>query len=267
MWENMTVYMCGSELEGILCGIYDAWTSGLGHEHVRLEIRGDYQEPELFTQYLDVEEEDPKERAQKASKVLSAISGKLSQEIYRQVCTASLSCDPKRADKIYRYLIQAFRLGPSAADRLQLPEVCDIFRLCRSVHNEAHQLIEFIRFSQNREGVLISRIGPENDVLTLVSPHFADRLPSENWVIYDEKRRKAAVHPRGGRWFLVHEAVKEAEEEAWGYWLKEKTDEGVYQELWKSFYETIAIRERENPRCQRTHLPLRFRPYMTEFDS
>ena len=36
----MTVYMCEGSFEGILCGVYDAWMSKKGHEHVRLELEG-----------------------------------------------------------------------------------------------------------------------------------------------------------------------------------------------------------------------------------
>ena len=35
--------------------------------------------------------------------------------------------------------------------------------------------------------------------------------------------------------------------------------------LWRRFYETIAIRERYNPKCRMTHLPKRFWGEMTEF--
>ena len=38
-----------------------------------------------------------------------------------------------------------------------------------------------------------------------------------------------------------------------------------YEELWRTFCASIAISQRKNPLCQRTHLPLRYRPYMTEF--
>lgn len=41
--------------------------------------------------------------------------------------------------------------------------------------------------------------------------------------------------------------------------------EAEYEVLWKSFCKTIAIKERENPVCQRGHLPLWYRPNMTEF--
>ena len=37
------------------------------------------------------------------------------------------------------------------------------------------------------------------------------------------------------------------------------------EDLWKCFFKSIAIEERNNPVCQRSFLPLRYRKYMTEF--
>ena len=47
----MTVYMCEPWLEGILCGVYDAWSDPAGHENVRLAVKGEYEELELFAEY------------------------------------------------------------------------------------------------------------------------------------------------------------------------------------------------------------------------
>ncbi|MCB7320473.1 TIGR03915 family putative DNA repair protein [Lacrimispora sp. 210928-DFI.3.58] len=257
----MTVYVCEPDFESILCGVYDAWMSCKGHDNVRLEIGGCGQEMELFCDYVDVVRTE-----EKSKKVLSAVSRRLSQEVYRKIYVASLSQEPERADRIYRFLIQAFRYGPKISDMLQLPEVYEIFRICRNVYNENHLLVEFIRFSQAAGNILVSRIGPKNDVLPLLSPHFADRLPEENWIIYDENREKASVHPRGQSWFLIDGKMGGSEYgELWKECLSKRTDEAEYQELWKAFFDTIAIKERTNPTCQRNHLPLRFRPYMTEF--
>jgi probable DNA metabolism protein len=44
-----------------------------------------------------------------------------------------------------------------------------------------------------------------------------------------------------------------------------KNDSDEYQDLWKIFFENIAIKERINPKLQRNNLPLRFRKDMTEF--
>ena len=38
-----------------------------------------------------------------------------------------------------------------------------------------------------------------------------------------------------------------------------------YAALWSAFFHQIGIKEQENPACQRMHLPLRYRKYMTEF--
>ncbi|WP_438268608.1 DUF4130 domain-containing protein [Mediterraneibacter gnavus] len=35
--------------------------------------------------------------------------------------------------------------------------------------------------------------------------------------------------------------------------------------MWKGFFKTISIKERENLKCQRTHIPVKYRKNVTEF--
>ena len=42
-------------------------------------------------------------------------------------------------------------------------------------------------------------------------------------------------------------------------------EELEWRRLWRSFFNTIAIEGRINPKCQATHLPKRYRHVMTEF--
>ena len=37
--------------------------------------------------------------------------------------------------------------------------------------------------------------------------------------------------------------------------------------LWQEYYDAIAIKQRENPRCRMTHMPKRFWSCMTEFQT
>ena len=250
----MVIFLCGRRPEEIFCGVYDAWMSRLGHSNVRLELDGDYNY-ELFAEYRPVEVTE-----EKTKKVVQAIRRKISEEAYRYVYRAALSEEPGRADAIYRFLIYGFHMGRGVVDAIQLPAVHEIFRLNRAVANEAHLLTEFLRFSQLPERVLFGVIGPRNDVTALLMPHFSDRLRMERFIIYDEKRKKAGIHTGGTDWYLL-----EGEEaEALGR-MAGKTDAGEYEALWKAFFHSISIRERENYVCQRSHLPLRYRPYMTEF--
>lgn len=250
----MVIFLCADSPEGIFCGVYDAWMSRLGHKNVKLELEGAYNY-ELFAEYRQAEITEEKVR-----KVVRSIRQKISEDAYRFVYRAALSGEPGKADVIYRFLIYGFYLGRPVLDSIQIPEVHEIFRLNRAVANEAHLLTEFMRFSQLPERVLFGVIGPKNDVTALLMPHFSDRLRGERFIICDEKRKKAGIHTEGTNWYLL-----EGEEAASLGQLAGRTDAGEYAQLWKVFFQSISIKERENYVCQRNHLPLRFRAYMTEF--
>ena len=49
----MVVFVCEDSPEGIFTGVYDAWSSRLGHENVRLEVQGEYNYS-LFSEYREV---------------------------------------------------------------------------------------------------------------------------------------------------------------------------------------------------------------------
>lgn len=249
----MTVYLCRDDVDGILCGVYDAWMSRKGHANVKLQLES-CGNLEMFCSY-----ERSEVTEEKTEKVMRSICSGISQEAFQAVCDAALSCEEERADAIYRFLIYGFHYGRTVTDMLQIPAVYEIFRIQRSVTNEAHLLKEFLRFAQMEQGILAGMVSPKNDVLVHLAPFFADRLSGENWMIYDKARRKAVVHPAGRSWFLAGMEKKEWDR------LGEAREQALYKELWKLFHRTIAIEERTNPICQRTHLPLHFRPYMTEF--
>ena len=250
----MTVFVCEPGYEGILSGIYDAGVSKIPQDELRLEIKNSGENVELFASYVECV---PTE--EKVKKVMETVRTRLNSQIQEQLYIVCLSKDPLRADKIYRYLKVLFLRGASAADQLQIPAVHEVFKLCRSVYNEKHHFIEFLRFSQMEEGILSGKIQPKNDVLELIAPYFADRLPEENWLICDIGRGKAAFHEKGKKWFLAELSLEELEK------LRMQNEEEDWEKLWKTFFTAIAIEQRKNPACQRNHLPLRFRPLMTEF--
>lgn len=250
----MVIFLCRDSLEGVLCGVYDAWMSRLGHKNVKLEIDGEYN-MELFAEYRKAEVTE-----EKTMKVIRAVRSRISEYAYSWVYRASLSFEPGKADFIYRFLIYGFHLGGNVTECLQIPAVHEIFRLNRAVAGEAHLLTEFLRFSELQNHVLFSEIGPKNQVTPLLMPHFADRLRMEQFIIYDKSHQQAGIHTSGTEWYLIS-----GEEAAGLEQLAGKTDSSEYAVLWRAFYNSIGIKERENYVCQRTHLPLRFRPFMTEF--
>lgn len=250
----MVIFLCRDDFDSILCGVYDAWMSRLGHDNVRLQLYGAYN-MELFAEYRDVEVSE-----EKINKVADAVVSKISREAYGWIYNASLSFEEEKADRIYRFLIYGFHIGSQITANLQIPAVHEIFRMNRNLLNEAHNMKQFLRFSELKNRVLFSKIGPKNDVLPMLALHFSDRLRPERFIIYDEHRERAVIYaPDNGWYILAGESAKRLGN------LSEKTDQKEYETLWKIFFNSIAIKERENYVCQRGHLALRYRPYMTEF--
>lgn len=250
------VFQCEDTLTGILTGVYDAWDSRLGHDHVRLTT-ADHENLELFCEYVDV-----KPDTGKAEKVLRTIRTRMGEEAYEMIGYASSYPDDRKADAIYRMIVLGLRLpdGREVSRMLTQPDVRLVFELRRKAWHIVHRYMGFVRFRELSNGVLFSEIDAESDVLALIAPHFADRLPGEHWVIYDRRRRKAAVHGAGGAWVIL----EEVEEERFPG-LSESGREEAFETLWKTFHKAVGIASRVNPKLQASFLPKKFRPFMTEF--
>ena len=231
----MVVFVCEDSPEGIFTGVYDAWSSRLGHENVRLEVQGEYNYS-LFSEYREVAVDQLK-----AQKVVRSVRRSLSELAYSWIYRTALSERDDRAEAVYRFLVCGFGAGAAGrriTDNLQIPAVQTVFQINRAVANEAHLQIEFMM------------------------PYFTDRLPSEPFIIYDKNHQEAGVWTGKGRWYMMRGAETEPLQA-----LSGRTDQSEYAALWSAFFHQIGIKERENPACQRTRLPLRYRKYMTEFQS
>ena len=88
--------------------------------------------------------------------------------------------------------------------------------------------------------------------------HFSNRFPNENWVIYDEKRKKALCHEKGKECVMRKEVRIQVPGSAVG-------DMGEYEELWQTFCDSISIEARRNEKLQKQMLALHFRSNMPEF--
>lgn len=256
------VYVCTDSVTGIFSAVYDAWKSGRSEEECGIVFHG-FTEQQLFCDYAEVEETEGK-----AAAVEHMIRKHMGMLAYHDIYQATLSADEEKGDAVLGTCLAArgLKVSKKIMEHLGNPKVRKVFELSRRVGNESHFLVEFIRFRELEGGVLYAPITPKSHVLTCIAPHFADRFPLENWMIHDKTHRAFAVHEARKRWVLVREAYDEEQEEEYDRAFKKYSEkEGEYEKLFKSFCKTIAIKERENPVCQRGHLPLWYRPNMVEF--
>jgi len=256
--NKVKIFLCENSMDGIFTAIYQAWSSGYGHANVKIEEKSEknnYSNFELFSDYIYVETD-----FDKAIKVAKSIKSKISMDVYEMVCRVALSNYQGKGDLIYRFLILGFHVGSSIINHLSNETVNKVFKLSRYVNNEVHHFLGFVRFSEHNNNILISTIHPKNNVLSLIVPHFADRLPLEKFAIIDGNRNICALHLPEKPWILVD--APDAKSIISDYDIN-KYDE--YQDLWKIFFDSIAIEARINPKLQRNNIPLRFRDDMPEF--
>lgn len=249
--------ICEDSIEGIFTGIYDAYALREGHEHLHLQI-GEEENLRLFAYYMYIQPDCVKTR-----KVAETIQRRLGTETYMSICRALAAEDTDKGDAVYKVVVEGITKGSGkrVLGNAANPYVDRVFRLARKTSNEITHLMEFVRFKELKQGILYAKIGPKCNIVSFLMPHFADRLPLENFIIYDEKRRLYGVHPKGKEWYLVS-----GQEEILEDMIQMSDKEEAYQELFTMFCHTIAIKERKNLKLQQQMLPLRFQEYMIEFE-
>ncbi|MDF2544101.1 MAG: hypothetical protein K0S47_3819 [Herbinix sp.] len=257
MNDQVRIYLCEDSIDGIFSGIYEAWSSRYGHNNIKIQEKSLEQtyNIELFSEYITVETNE-----ELSAKVAKSVKEKIKGEAYEMLCRVALSNHTGKADLIYRFMILGFHFGPSIMEHVSDEVVSKVYQLNRYVGYEAHHLLGFVRFTELDNGILLANIHPKNNVLTLIAPHFSDRLPEETFIIFDEIRKKAVLHAPGRPWIMTD--VNEGDLDRLKVTI---TTEDEYEKLWKTFFQHIAIKERTNKKLQRNMLPLRFRDDMTEF--
>lgn len=253
----MQIYICTDTITGLFSALHDAWLERRNSE-AGIGLRGKVQQ-QLFCQYKTVAETEVK-----AQRLQRMVKRYLGYNAYWDIYHALLSDDPEKGTEVFRTMQEARNIADSSRimDHLGNADVAKVFAMSRSVSNEAHMYEEFIRFCELENGVLFSEITPKSQVLTCIGDHFADRFPLENWMIYDKTHKVFLIHARERKWRLVWDEKLNIEASQ-----AVSENEKSYACLWKNFFETVSIKERENPGCQRNHLPLHFRGDMTEFKS
>lgn len=200
---------------------------------------------------------------EKASKVYEAIEEKISSEDLRRIYRVFLSSDPEKENKLLQYIRLGFKKGYTISLLHSHPIVFDVQQCEKKVSVEMHRMKGLVRFSalknstvNNGTEILYCCIEPDHDILEIIADHFSDRLKNDPFIIHDKIRSKA-VFAQGGDWYIAAFTDKDLP------LLGESERE--YRDLWKKYFETIAIQERINPSCQKRLMPVRYWKNLTEF--
>ena len=239
------VYCYDGSFDGFLCCIFESYAK---HEVLTTINSDEDSEPTLYPTRRIVTDREHARRVYRKIRQLSPAAADL-------VRRGFLTCMPDMELHLYHLVAKLLREGPGFLRNLSDETLYPVLKAVRFLGAEAEKLRGFVRFS-DFNGVLGSEIEPKNRILPVLRGHFCSRYQNEKFFIYDRTHREAMFYADGKAVILPLEHFQMAPPDE---------TEASYRQLWKRFYDTIAIRERENPRCRMTHMPKRYWNTMTEF--
>lgn len=250
----MTIYHCVHEWEAMLTCIYEANASHKGQKNIKLCF-SPIEQYTFFDEYIEVEAD-----SEKAQKVIDAINLKLSPQFYTRIAYLAMAYEEDVLDNIYRVLILGFNFGTSVFEMLQYETVVRLNDIYKRYANEVHSFREFIRFHKLPGNVYVALIEPKSQVVLPLGEMFADRMPSEHFMIVDVIHKEASIHPADRNCYMQLLSEKELK-----YIEEIENAEDEYTDLWRVFFDSIAIKERTNQRCQNNLFPKWMRKHADEF--
>ena len=156
---------------------------------------------------------------------------------------------------IFDYVKKAFEKRRDISGNFSDETVMKFYDLIKSVSDETHLLKGFIRFSQTQEGIYYAHVRPDADVVALLLPHFAERFKNMRFAIHDEARNVIALYNGFERKVVklngpITVNIGKNEEEL--------------QSLWREYYNSVNIKERENIRLMQHYMPKKYQTNLFE---
>ncbi len=194
----------------------------------------------------------------KAGRVYRAIREKISDDDLKRIYKIFASSSEKRENIILEYIKLGFIKGHSVSLMHGDPAVFAAQSAEQKVNAEIHRFKGLLRFSALANQVLYSRVEPDSDILEFLAPHFCSRFSGEAFMIHDVSRSKALISS-SGCWYISDFFQKEVPLLA--------ENEKDFRSLWKNYFDTAAISQRTNPRCQKRFMPVRYWKHLTEMQT
>jgi probable DNA metabolism protein len=195
----------------------------------------------------------------RAARVWRRLEAKVGEEALRDCFDAFCSDLDGVEDSLASTLARMAREGRGVLGDLGDPNCLRVMEASRRSKAQAHKLTGLLRFAELADGSWYAVMKPECDVLPLIGDHFAARFPGERFVIHDSGRGRAILHEPHGPWRIVG-----------GFSLASAGDlplserEKELQTGWRTYFKSVAIAERKNPRLQAGHMPKKYWPFLPE---
>ena len=233
----MTVFVYDKTFEGLLTAVFDAYSR---RSFPDLLLAEGEPFPLFYDEAVTICTDDAK-----VDRVWKGLQKRLSAMALSVITVTWLSELPETDMLLFRYIRKAIDAPRTVELNFGDPDVLEVSKVWKKVTNERLRVIQFLRFQKAVDGTFFAAVKPVYNVLPLTLAHLKDRFADQRWLLYDLKREY------GYYYGLLGEELMDA-------------DEKLFQQMWKTYFKSIAIKERLNPKLHRQHMPARFWKYMPE---
>ncbi|MHC1721285.1 MAG: TIGR03915 family putative DNA repair protein [Clostridiaceae bacterium] len=195
----------------------------------------------------------------KAEKVYNAIENKISEDAIETIYHVFLSEIPNFEIMTLDYVHFGFRVGRDLNKCMQDKIVMDMLKTERKVVFEVHRMEGFLRFEEKPD-FFYAAYEPDYNITSLVTPHFVERFPGQNFIIHDIKRQIASVYNKRN-WYVTE--MPSGSDLA----LVSEKKEIYYSDLWRGYFDWASIEERKNLKNQKRQMPKRYWKHLTEVEN
>ena len=255
----MTIYTFDGTMDGLLTAVFDAFK--LKEQPEQLLMKGDALPLFCDHTYQVTSDEE------KARRVWVGLEKRLTHEAMKLISVSWLSELRELNQPLFLYICKVFRQGDISRNFAD-PDVLAVTNIARRVLHEQLRMKQFIRFQKAKDGTYLAVVSPDHNVLPIIFDHFQDRFNDQPWLIYDAKRHYGYYYD--GHADAIH--ITFENEATVPFDLGNgrlsddviSSDDQLLQDLWRTYFKAICIKERMNPRKQLKDMPRRYWKYMTE---
>lgn len=191
----------------------------------------------------------------KFDRVYKSIMEKLNDEVLINIYYLYLSDIPGSDSLALKYLKLCYKYGTNINLAKNNDIIILVDKYTKKVAHEAHRFTGFVRFKEVSPLNFYASIEPDHNILPLILDHFMKRFSDQNFIIHDLKREVAIIYNKES---AIITDLKKEDSKAF------TSSDGEFEVLWKTFYSSVNIKERENHRLRNRSMPKRYWTHLTE---
>jgi probable DNA metabolism protein len=205
-----------------------------------------------------------------AQRVWQGLKQKVSAQGIRNFYYTFLSEQTVAFQHLFNFSVYAFQSQRPIDRDYGHVDVLGLAQWAKQVGREKHRMEAFVRFKKCQDGLFLSLVRPDFNVLPLIERHFKSRYQDQKWLIYDEKRNYGIyydldkIHQVHMNVFEIDQTIQTGFSQSFSIELDD--EEVLYDQLWKDYFHSVNIQARKNVKLHIQYVPTRYWRYMNEKD-